>query len=223
MNQSAQPHVLRAINLIRSHVYLVVIPSVVIGLSYLSFLFPEKLGGLLAFGSVLATLILYPVMYGRFTEIINGEVPVPWGQVLRQHWWNFIVVSLALHIPLFIWLLISYSSGVAPGALTYLLYGLINVGSIYVVPLVFLTRERLPCVSLGIKCLVGNFRFSLPLVFLSMLSIALSLSVGYGGADSPLPPSSAVGGLVVTFLTVAVDFVVFVAACLVLKEKLLQR
>jgi hypothetical protein len=223
MNQSAQPHVLRAINLIRSHVYLVVIPSVVIGLSYLSFLFPEKLGGLLAFGSVLATLILYPVMYGRFTEIINGEVPVPWGQVLRQHWWNFIAVSLALHIPLFIWLLISYSSGVAPGALTYLLYGLINVGSIYVVPLVFLTRERLPCVSLGIKCLVGNFRFSLPLVFLSMLSIALSLSVGYGGADSPLPPSSAVGGLVVTFLTVAVDFVVFVAACLVLKEKLLQR
>jgi hypothetical protein len=223
MIQSAQPHVLRAINLIRSHVYLVIIPSVVIGLSYLSFLFPEKVGGLLAFGSVLATLILYPLMYGRFTEIINGEVPVPWGQVLRQHWWNFITVSIALHIPLFIWLLISYSSGVATGALTYLLYGLINVGSIYVIPLVFLTRERLTCVPLGIKCLVGNFQFSLPLVFLSMLSIALSLSMGYSGADSPLPPSSAVGGLVVTFLTVAVDFVVFVAACLVLKEKLLQR
>jgi hypothetical protein len=223
MIQSAQPHVLRAINLIRSHVYLVIIPSVVIGLSYLSFLFPEKVGGLLAFGSVLATLILYPLMYGRFTEIINGEVPVPWGQVLRQHWWNFITVSIALHIPLFIWLLISYSSGVATGALTYLLYGLINVGSIYVIPLVFLTRERLTCVPLGIKCLVGNFQFSLPLVFLSMLSIALSLSMGYSGPDSPLPPSSAVGGLVVTFLTVAVDFVVFVAACLVLKEKLLQR
>jgi hypothetical protein len=223
MNQSAQPHVLRAINLIRSHVYLVIIPSVVIGLSYLSFLFPEKVGSLLAFGSVLATLILYPLMYGRFTEIINGEVPVPWGQVLRQHWWNFITVSLALHIPLFLWLLISYSSGVAAGALTYLLYGLINVGSIYVIPLVFLTRKRLTCVALGIKCLVGNFQFSLPLVFLSMLSIALSLSMGYSGADSPLPPSSALGGLVVTFLTVAVDFVVFVAACLVLKEKLLQR
>jgi hypothetical protein len=223
MIQSAQPHVLRAINLIRSHVYLVIIPSVVIGLSYLSFLFPEKVGGLLAFGSVLATLILYPLMYGRFTEIINGEVPVPWGQVLRQHWWNFITVSIALHIPLFIWLLISYSSGVAAGALTYLLYGLINVASIYVFPLVFLTRERLQSIPLGIKCLVGNFQFSLPLVFLSMLSIALSLSMGYSGADSPLPPSSAVGGLVVTFLTVAVDFVVFVAACLVLKEKLLQR
>jgi hypothetical protein len=223
MDQSAQPHVIRAISVIRSHVYLVIVPSLVIGLSYLSFLFPEKFGGLLAFGSVLATLILYPLMYGRFTEIINGEVAVPWGQVLRRHWWNFITVSIALHIPLFIWLLISYSSGVAAGALTYLLYGLINVLSIYVIPLVFLTRERLPCVPLGIKCLVGNFQFSLPLVFLSILSIALSLSIGYSGADSPLPPSSAVGGLVVTFLTVAVDFVVFVAACLVLKEKLLQR
>jgi hypothetical protein len=223
MDQSAQPYVIRAIRVIRSHGYLVIVPSLVIGLSYLSFLFPEKFGGLLAFGSVLATLILYPLMYGRFTEIINGEVAVPWGQVLRRHWWNFITVSIALHIPLFIWLLISYSSGVAAGALTYLLYGLINVLSIYVIPLVFLTRERLPCVPLGIKCLVGNFQFSLPLVFLSILSIALSLSIGYSGADSPLPPSSAVGGLVVTFLTVAVDFVVFVAACLVLKEKLLQR
>jgi hypothetical protein len=95
---------------------------------------------------------------------------------------------------------------------------LINVASIYVIPLVFLTRERIPCVPLGIKCLVGNFQFSLPLIFLSILSIALSFSMGYSGADS----SSAVGGLVVTFLTVAVDFVVFVAACLVLKEKLLQ-
>jgi hypothetical protein len=222
MNQSAQPHVLRAISLIRFHAYLVIVPSLVIGLSYLSFLFPEKFGGLLAFGSVLATLILYPLMYGRFTEIINGETPVSWGQLLRQHWWNFIAVSIALHIPLFIWLLISYSSGEEAGALTYLLYGMINILSIYVIPLVFLTRERLPCVPLGIKCLVGNFQFSLPLIFLSMLSMALSFSMGYSGADSQLPPSSAVGGLVVTFLTVAVDFVVFVAACLVLKEKLFR-
>jgi hypothetical protein len=222
MIQSAQPHVLRAINLIRSHAYLVIVPSLVIGLSFLSFLFPEKFGGLLAFGSVLATLILYPLMYGRFTEIINGKVPVPWGQLLRQHWWNFISVSITLHIPLFIWLLISYSSGVEAGAVTFLLYGMINILSIYVIPLVFLTRERLPCVPLGIKCLVGNFQYSLPLIFLSMLSMTLSFSMGYSGADSPLPPSSAVGGLVVTFLTVAVDFVVFVAACLVLKEKLFR-
>jgi hypothetical protein len=222
MNQSAQPYVLRAINLIRSHAYLVLIPSLVIGASYLSFLFPEKFGGLLAFGSVLATLIIYPLMYGRFTEIVNGEVPVSWGQLLRQHWWNFITVSIALHVPLFIWLLISYSSGVAADALTYLLYGMINIASIYVIPLVFLTRERLPCITLGIKCLVGNFQFSLPFVFLSILSIALSFSMGNSSADSPLPPSSAVGGLVVTFLTVAVDFVVFAAACLVLKEKLLR-
>jgi hypothetical protein len=213
---------MRAISVIRSHSNLILIPSIVIGVSYLSFLFPEKFGGLLAIGSVLATLIIYPLMYGRFAEIINGEAPVSWGQLLRQHWWNFIMVSIVLHIPLFLWLLISFSSGVAAGALTYLLYGLINVVSIYVLPLVFLTRQRFPCVPLGIKCLIGNFQFSLPLVFLSILSMALSFSMGHGSADSTLPPSSAVGGLVVTFLSVAVDFVVFVAACLVLKEKLFQ-
>jgi hypothetical protein len=110
----------------------------------------------------------------------------------------------------------------AAGTLTFVLYGLINVLSIYVIPLVFLTGERFPSIPLGIKCLMGNFQYSLPLVFLSILSIALSFSMGHGNADSPLPPSSALGGLVVTFLTVAVDFVVFVAACLVLREKLFQ-
>jgi hypothetical protein len=222
MDQSSRTHVIRAFSVVRSHANLILIPSIVIGISYLSFLFPEKFGGLLAFGSVLATLIIYPLMYGRFTEIINGEVPVSWGQILRLHWWNFVLVSIVLHVPLFLWLLISHSSGVAAGSLTYLLYGLINVASIYVIPLVFLTRERLHCIPLGIKCLIGNFQFSWPLVVLSILSIALSFSMGDSGADSTLTPPSALGGLVVTFLTVAVDFVVFVAACLVLREKLFQ-
>src|SRR5512136_1575591 len=127
MDQSSRPHVVRAISIVRTHANLILIASIVIGASYLSFLFPEKFGGLLAFGSVLATLILYPLIYGRFTEIINGEVPVSWGQLLRQHWWNFITVSIVLHVPLFLWLLISYSSGVAAGTMTYLLYALISV------------------------------------------------------------------------------------------------
>lgn len=223
MDPSARPYIVRSINIIRSNAGLILVPSAIIGVSYLSFLFPENFGGLLAFGSVLATLVVYPVMYGRLTEIINGEARVPWGQLLRQHWWNFILVSLALHIPLFLWLLISYSSGLASGNMTFALYGLINVLSIYVIPLVFLTRERFSCVVLGIKCLIGNFHFSLPLVFLSILSIALSFSMGHSGSDPHLPPSSALGGLMLTFLTVAVDFVVFVAASLVLKEKLFQN
>ncbi len=55
-----------------------------------------------------------------------------------------------------------------------------------------------------------------------MLSIALGSFMGHTGAESQLPTSSAFAGLIVIFLTVAVDFVVFVAACLVLKEKLFQ-
>lgn len=222
MDQSARSHIAQAIPIIRSNIFLVFAPSLIIGASYLSFLFPQGLDAILASGSVLATLIVYPLMYGRFTEILSGQAPAPWGQLLRLHWWNFVSVSMALHIPLFIWILIIYSAGLAAGTLTFVLYGLINVLSLYVIPLVFLTRERLSCIPLGVKCLIGNFHFSLPLVFLSILSIALSFSTEHGSADTPLPLSSALGGLAVTFLTVAVDFVVFVAACLVLKEKLLK-
>jgi hypothetical protein len=223
MDQSARPHIAQAINVIRSNAFLLIVPSVVIGVSYLSFLFPENLGGILALCSVLATLIVYPLMYGRFTEIINGQVPVSWGELLRRHLWNFISVSILLHVPLFLWLLISFSSGLAAGTVTDLVYGLINVLSIYVIPLVFLTGERIPCIPLGIKCLIGNFQFSLPLIFLSILSIALGSFMGHTGTESHLPPSSTFSGLIVVFLTVAVDMVVFVAASLVLKEKLFQN
>jgi hypothetical protein len=222
MDQSTRSYISKAIPIVRSNVFLLVVPSLIIGASYLSFLFPEEISGLLASGSVLATLIVYPLMYGRFAEILSGQAPGPWGQLLRLHWWNFVSVSIVLHIPLFIWILLIYSAGLPSGMLTFVLYGLINVLSLYVIPLVFLTRERFPSIPLGIKCLIGNFHFSLPLVFLSILSIVLSFSIGHSSADSPLPPSSALSGLVVTFLTVAVDFVVFVAACLVLKEKLFQ-
>src|SRR4030042_168263 len=222
MDQSARPHIAQAINVIRSNAFFLILPSVVIGASYLSFLFPENLGGILALCSVLATLIVYPLMYGRVTEIINGQVPVSWGELLRRHLWNFISVSILLHVPLFLWLLISYSSGLAAGTVTDLVYGLINVLSIYVIPLVFLTGERIPCIPLGIKCLIGNFQFSLPLIFLSILSIALGSFMGHSGTESHLPPSSAFPGLIAVFLTVAVDFVVFVAASLVLKENIFQ-
>lgn len=222
MDQSTQPHIAQAINVIKSNVSLLILPFLVISVSYLSFLAPENFGGILAFGSVLATLIVYPLMYGRFTEIITGQGPVSWGRLLRRHWWNFISVSIVIHVPLFIWLLISYSYGLAVGAVTDLVYGLINVLSLYVIPLVFLTGERFSCIPLGIKCLIGNFQFSLPLVFLSLVSIALGSFMGHSGAESQLPASSAFAGLMVIFLTVAVDFVVFVAAGLVLKEKLFQ-
>jgi len=223
MDESTRPHIAQAINVIKSNIALLIVPSLVIGASYLSFLFPADLGGILALCSVLATLIVYPLMYGRFTEIITGQGPVSWGQLLRRHLWNFISVSILLHVPLFIWLLISYSSGLAAGTVTELVYGLINILSIYVIPLVFLTGERFSCIPLGIKCLIGNFQFSLPLVFLSVLSIALGSFMGHSGAESQPPSSSAFAGLIVVFLTVAVDFVVFVAASLVLKEKLFQN
>jgi hypothetical protein len=218
----ARPYIVQAINLIRPNVSLLIAPSLTIGASYLSFLFPAAYAGILAEGSVLATLIVYPLMYGRFAEIITGQVPVSWWQLLRQHWLNFILVSLALHLPLFLWLLISYSSSLASGNVTDLVYGLISVLGLYVIPLVFLTGQRFSCIPLGIKCLIGNFQFSLPLVFLSMLSIALGSFMGHTGAESPMPPFSAFAGLILIFLTVGVDFVVFVAASLVLKEKLFQ-
>jgi len=222
MDETARPKVIHAIQIIRSNFNLLLIPAAVIGISYLSFLVPEQLGGLLAFGSVLTTLIVYPLMYGRFSEIITGQGPVSWGGLLRRHWLNFISVSIVLHAPLFLWLLLMYSFELGVGAGSDLVYALVNILGIYVIPLVFLTGERFSCLPLGIKCLIGNFRFSLPLVFLSILSIIFSAFMGHGGAGSPPPPVSAFVGLLVIFVTVGVDFLVFVAAGLVLKEKLFQ-
>jgi hypothetical protein len=69
--ESTRPHIVQAINLIKSNAALLIVPCLVIGASYLSVLFPEGFGGILALGSLLATLLVYPLMYGRFTEIIT--------------------------------------------------------------------------------------------------------------------------------------------------------
>ena len=89
MDESTRPHIAQAINIIRSNASLLIVPSLVIGASYLSFLFPENFGGILALCSVLATLIVYPLMYGRFTEIITGQGPVPWGQTFASAFVEF--------------------------------------------------------------------------------------------------------------------------------------
>jgi len=222
MHETARTQVIQAVHIIRSNFNLMLIPAGVIGISYLSFLVPEQIGGLLAFGSVLATLVVYPLMYGRFSEIITGQGPVSWGGILRRHWLNFISVSIVLHAPLFIWLVLTYSFELAVGAGTDLVYALVNILGIYVIPLVFLTGERFSCIPLGIKCLIGNFRFSLPLVFLSILSILFGAFMGHGGGGSQPHTPSAFVGLIVIFLSVAIDFLVFVAAGLVLREKLFQ-
>ncbi len=103
-----------------------------------------------------------------------------------------------------------------------ILAALVDSLTVYVLPLVFILKQRLQSVSLGIRCLFDNFYFSLPLILLVLFPSVLSLLVGFqfGNAEDTL---HRILGYLYWLFIISVDFFVFVAATLILKEKLLRK
>lgn len=120
----------------------------------------------------LAGVILTPVIYGRFFEIPWRTNYSTYLQLFNQHWLNFFVVSIILRSPYLAFIrLLSGDSGFLIAsfleALTLLL-------GIYVIPLVFITREKVFPIASGLRCLWHNFQYSLPLVFLTLLMVIIN-------------------------------------------------
>jgi len=97
----------------------------------------------------------------------------------------------------------------------------VDIFTIYVIPLVFLLQKRLKCIPLGVKCLMGNFQFSMPLIILSLIPSILALMIRPLPAASEYTFGTMVFGYLFWVVSIYVDCLVFVSAALILKEKLL--
>ena len=201
-----------------------VTPLLFLALTGLLFYAPTSSGSLSGFTSVLAMLIIfiiYPLIYGRYVEIINNNRIISYVQIFRAHWLNFVIVSIIIASPI---LIVSFVGLVLRSpilGIRVILSIAVDILSIYILPLVFLLRERFPCIPLGMKCLVGNFTFSTPLVLLTLVPSVLGLLVkSVAAPSSPSSPILAFSYLL-WLINIVIDFTVFIAATLILKQKLL--
>lgn len=221
MNNETKTYLSRAVEILKANIT-PLIPPAAIGVIFYIPTRSDQQSGSIFFLPVIILFVIMPLIYGQYIEIINNNRKIPYIQIFNTHWFNFFVVSLCLVIPILILLISGAISGLPTFGLSQILSIGIDILSIYILPLVFLLKKRVSCISLGIKCLLGNFNFSLPLILLAMVPTILHLL-------NIQPSDAAASSLPFLFLnyiffviSLVIDFVIFIAAALILKEKLLQ-
>jgi hypothetical protein len=220
MSKEAYKYLLNATEILKRNVT----PLLFLALIGLLFYAPTSSGKLSSFNPILPMLVLfiiYPLIYGRYVEIVNGNRSFTYVQIFRAHWLNFVIVSLVMASPMLVLSFLGLISGSPILTIRIILSIAVNILSIYIFPLVFLLRERFECIPLGIKCLLGNFTFSTPLVLLTLVPSILGLLVRSGGEPLSTSPAIPAFSYLLWIISIAIDFTVFIAASLILKKKLL--
>ena len=221
MTTDAKTYLLRAALLIKANANLLALPAALGVMLYLPAA-PDGSPSAFFALSLMILFIIMPVIYGQYIELVTHNKLNSYFQVFRTHWVNYFVVSLILGAPILILSILGHALGLPFWGLVKVLSIIIDILSIYIFPLVFLTRKHLKSIPLGIKCLFGNLNFSLPLVMLAAIPTVLNLFSTEISDTAVLSMPMLVIDYVLWVVSLLIDFVIFVAAALILKEKLLQ-
>lgn len=220
MQKQATSYLIDSAQLLRANVN----PLLLLALMGLIFSFPSSSEEFSAFGlflPMIIVMIFYPLVYGRYSEIIQGNPNISYYQIFNKHWFNFFIVNLIVGSPALIINLLGSVIGEGVMAVKILLWFLTDIMTIYIIPLVFLLNRKISSVSLGIKCLFGNLRYSIPLMVLVLFPSLLSLIVRNPYVTSTQPATAFLGNYLFWILNLLFDFTIFIAATLILKERLL--
>ena len=176
--------------------------------------------GLFMLSHLSVMFVILPLIYGKYAETLKNNPRVPYGDILRKYWLDFILVNLVIGSPLLVTAFLSIFLPVFEVVEAVMLL-LIVASTIYVTPLVFMSNRSLSCIPLGIKCLLGNFRFSSPLVVLTLASSLLVplvsvLCLRYVGRLA-----SVIVGYLGWAIGTIVDVALFITVSIILQEKLL--
>lgn len=220
MNFEVKIYIQNAALVIRNNFTPILIPAVIGILFYI----PETQQKSIDAASFLPAFLLFvinPLIYGQYVEILLNNRQTSYLKIFNTHWFNYFVVRILITSPLIFLSLLSIWIHDYTGIIHNLISFVINCLALYVFPLVFLLRKRLQSISLGFKCLLGNFRFSLPIIILAFSPTIVGLLIG-PAFEHTSGTLNIIFGYIFWLLNIFVEFLVFIAATLVLKEKLLK-
>ena len=221
MNNSIRPYLYDATKLIRSNIFLLLIPTVIAFAPYLSLIYSNTgLSSPISIASSLILFVIYPLIYGKFIALLNNNRTVSWSQLFSLHWLNFLIVSLFLRIPNIVLTFIHIFMKWDFNPIEETISAIIDILSIYIFPIVFITYKRLPSIPLGIKCLLGNFKFSLPIIILGILPNLVEVLSRNSSMHSENYLYYLFLALPQWIFALVIDFLVFITASLILKDRL---
>ena len=221
MTADAKTYLLRATLILKAKPNPLILPAILGVLLYLPVAPGESPPAYFPM-SMLILFVILPVIYGQYIELITHNRLNSYFQIFRTHWLNYFVVCLILGMLLLVLSLLGHLIGLPVWSLIKILATVIDILSIYIFPLVFLTRKHAASIPLGIKCLAGNLNFSLPLVIFALVPSLLNLFTSEISETTVLSLPMFALSYLFWLASLFVDFVIFVAAALILKEKLLQ-
>jgi len=170
MDKQIQLKFIRSIGIINKNIVLIAVLS---ALPLMTLPFATR--GNPAYGLLvvqfLAILLIAPLIYGRFYEGVRGDTKSGWWGLFTQHWWNYTLVSFILALPYAALFIFGISNMAAANAI---LAAVIEIFTLYVMPLVFITRQRIPAIASGISCLLDNLQYSIPLIVIALILSCIS-------------------------------------------------
>lgn len=210
----------RAITLIRKNIFTCILPAGFYAL-FIHNPYIASNQGLFFLMSIILIFFPYPYVYGKIAEIISNCRKSSCIILVKTHWVNYLVASLILSTPAL--LLGLTGKGVAAESSFIEEAGsfVIDIATLYVFPLVFLQKTSISSIILGIKCLIGNFSYSLPLIIIKgMQSIILSMVQRMMEGQKSLMADvfSSVAGAA----SIMVSVYIFIVAAMVLKDHLVN-
>jgi hypothetical protein len=217
MEKTAIHYLLLSYVLVKENFIYVLIPAVLTsGLFLADEASPESTLGLV-FLIMLTLFVIVPLFYGQFIELLKYGQKDAWGSVFKKYWTKVFAVNVLLKTPA---LLLSLFN---PNLFIFnLLFAFaIEVAAIYILPLVLLQKEIIGSIKLGVLCLVGNWKYSLPLVYLLGGAFLLPYLMAAAFKHFDLNFLIYIVATLLTILTISIEFTVFVAAGAILRDKVL--
>jgi hypothetical protein len=173
----------------------------------------------------LISLLVGIVVYGRIVARVQGRRNPPNNEVLKNNWRNYVVVVVALAVPVLLFNYLAKLASISPESFILAKEGLnalVHMATIYVLPIVFIKNENLVAILAGIAYLFRNFTESLAIILLVavmfLLNIAFSLSLIKSLSSEldiiSLAPVMVLVNVVATYFV----FLIFTAATVVLLQ-----
>jgi len=173
--------------------------------------------GLLA--SIAALFILRLVAYGNVAELASGQPSSGAIVHIKRNWLNYLIVVVLLGLPV---LLFKQLSGKFHFSYNVLLAGnavlpvLIEIVTLYVLPVVFLKRMGPFSILAGISFLFSHYRQSaLPLLLLFGMLVAKA-TITYAAVQEPIGTGFMAVAVAYNVVIAYLGFIVFAAAASIL-------
>lgn len=228
MIKNSQGYLIKAVAILKMQNHLLLIPLAFLSLGYIPVI-AYKSGQnndalfILTAISRLGLTLSFPILFGKYIDFISDERKRSVIDIIKQNYWDYFLVSIILNLP---GTMLSMLEEVIQSYYLFYVQILWEAGvdiiSIYMIPLVFYKMGKIPSLVLGGKCLIGNLKFSLPIVSIVVLNYCImtlfvylqNSSTVFVGRDTA---KLLLGGGVGLF-SIAISVLVFISAALVLKD-----